>query len=202
MNQTREIYLLAASHIKKKNVVVYEISCTTQSQNWQILETLVVSPYESKMIFYPWSGFPHAPEGWGLWFWEERGCLLPKKKKMLIRVFDGTFFPVHPERNVTWVALQIIRQKQAMTQVISLMELEDEFFLEAMDQVLNQGKKKKLPSHLDQVSRSGGWRWEGLRPRFLLATRSFLFRLTRWTTIHPRERFMIPLLHSPLFVFS
>lgn len=44
-----------------------------------------------------------------------------------------------------------------MSQVISLMELEDEFFLEAMDQVLNQGKKKKkLPSHLDQVSRSGG----------------------------------------------
>ena len=31
-----------------------------------------------------------------------------------------------------------------MTQVISLMELEDEFFLEAMDQVLNQGKKKKI----------------------------------------------------------
>lgn len=30
-----------------------------------------------------------------------------------------------------------------MSQVISLMELEDEFFLEAMDQVLNQGKKKK-----------------------------------------------------------
>ena len=30
-----------------------------------------------------------------------------------------------------------------MSQVISLMKLEDEFLLEAMDQVLNQGKKKK-----------------------------------------------------------
>ena len=30
-----------------------------------------------------------------------------------------------------------------MSQVISLMELEDEFFLEAMDQVLNQGEGKK-----------------------------------------------------------
>ena len=134
---------------------------------------------------------------------ERKGVASSPRKKMLIRVFDGTFFPVHPGRNVTWVSLQIIHQKQAMSQVISLMKLEDEFLLEAMDQVLNQGKKKKkLPSHLDQVSRSGGWRWEGLRPWFLLATRSFLFRLTRWTTIHPRERFMIPLLHSPLLAFS
>ena len=61
-----------------------------------------------------------------------RGLPPPQEKKMLIRVFDGTFFPGHPEINVTWVSPKIIHQKQAMSQVISLMELEDEF-LEAMD---------------------------------------------------------------------
>lgn len=66
---------------------------------------------------------------------------------------------------------------------------------------IREKKNKTTPSHLDQMSWSGGDD-RGLRPGFLLATRSFPFRLTRRTTIHPRKRFMTPTLHSLLLAFS
>lgn len=69
-----------------------------------------------------------------------------------------------------------------MTQVIYLMESEDEYFLEATGQVQNQkdtNHSATLTKWADVVGDDGG-----LRPGFLLATSSLTFWLTRWTTIH------------------
>lgn len=121
---------------------------------------------------------------------------LPQRKKDAHEGVWRSFFPVYHGRNVqipkmTWVPQKIISQERATTQVISLMELEDKFLSEAMGQVLNQKNTNPAatPTKLaDRVGDDGG-----LRPGFLLATRSFPFRLTRWTTIHPRKRFMTQL---------
>ena len=84
-----------------------------------------------------------------------------------------------------------------MTQVICLMEFEDEF-LEGHGPRPESGNKqtnKQTKTHggaptklADLVSD-----YSRLRPGFPLATRSFPFWLTRWTTIHPRKRFMTQL---------
>lgn len=80
-----------------------------------------------------------------------------------------------------------------MAQIISLMEFSDKSFSGAIGQVLNQKKKKtNHPATLTKLADLLGDDGR-LRPWFLLATRSFSFRLTRRTTIHPRKRFMTQL---------
>lgn len=147
MNQTREIYLLAAfSYLKKKSGCIWNLLYHLIPELTNIRNISSI-PYESKIkYFYPWSGFPHQREGQACDS-ERKGFASSPRKKMLIRVFDGTFFG-HPEINVTRVSPKIIHQKQAMSQVISLMELE--WILGGHGLGLESGKKKKkLPSHLD-----------------------------------------------------
>lgn len=74
---------------------------------------------------------------------------------MLIKVSDGVFFPVHYGRNMktpkmTRVPQKIISRERAMTQVISLIESEDGFFLEATGRVLNQ-KNTDHPATLTKL---------------------------------------------------